>query len=529
MKNKVKKKVVVSVSIMTMALCTLLGVTMVTKASNNSQTTVNVNDSNALKNVVQNTKSNNTIKSESNSLNENVLTKNLEFEITKVNEKKARTRAMKFAEYFSKQQFRMVVDMEVKDKEVNDALTEDVFKDLYNAYFIGNKYVCCSAFNYYGYSKSTDTHVIDVYIKGKLRINKIQLSFNKYWGMKGFFYYSYSEPIPENTFLYNEELVDIGEHKLKGLLTIPKTNEVRPVVILLQGSGYLNADSSIGENRIFADIAHKLAEEGVATLRYNERFNQCAELAVSNNTVYTEVIDDAVAAVKQMAVDNRIDKTKIFIAGHSLGGMVAPKVAEKCPEVKGLISLAGSPRRLVDILYDQELLTLAQINKYKAEKEQEKKDKTLSEDDYKEEMKYVQEIKNELKVNFNNIRIIRSITKDSDKVVEGFSESYWKSTNELNTEASIARIRIPMLIMQGSADVQVTERTDYVEWQRVLDGRSNCTFKVYPELNHLFMKTLGNPIFKIYEEYTTKGTVDENVIKDMAKFIKDKSGIKKNE
>ena len=67
-------------------------------------------------------------------------------------------------------------------------------------------------------------------------------------------------------------------------------------------------------------------------------------------------------AVDMLKKDNRVSADNIFIIGHSLGGMLAPKIAELKPEVKGIISLAGSPRKLVDILEDQYKMICDEMN-----------------------------------------------------------------------------------------------------------------------------------------------------------------------
>ena len=72
-----------------------------------------------------------------------------------------------------------------------------------------------------------------------------------------------------------------------------------------------------------------------------------------NNTIYTKSIDDACMAVEQLSKDKRINNEKIFVAGHSLGGMVVPKIAELNTKVYGIISLAGTPISFADSSYYQ--------------------------------------------------------------------------------------------------------------------------------------------------------------------------------
>lgn len=335
-------------------------------------------------------------------------------------------------------------------------------------------------------------------IQEKYRTKRIKIVYNLDKKICGFFLINTFAPVPEENDFFREESIQVGSldgYKLDGLLTLPKNREKAPVVILVHGSGYHNADESIGGNRGFAQIAHGLAKHGIATVRYNERFHQYPELSYSNNTVYTEVIDDACAIVDQMSNDSRIDSSNIYIVGHSLGGMCAPKIAELNSKVAGIVSLAGSPRSLVDISMDQRLLALDEYELSDEEKSM-----------YKE-------------IILSEIDIIRNITKGSDEIVGGYSENYWYSHNMLNVENSLKALDVPMLILQGEEDIQVYADKDYKEWQRILQGRDNCEFKLYEGLNHSFTKSKGYPISQINEEYVIIDNVDERVINDIAVFI----------
>ena len=251
---------------------------------------------------------------------------------------------------------------------------------------------------------------------------------------------------------------------------------------------------------MFAEIAHGLAKQGIATVRYNERFYQYLELGYSDNTLYTEAIDDAVAIVDQIAQDGRIDSSNIYVAGHSLGGMVAPKIAELNSKVSGIISLAGTPRKLVDIGVDQAILSIESFTEYTEE-----------------------EKKNLIEESMAQLDEARNITEGGDEIIYGHSKSYWISINTLDVEGSLNKLSIPMLILQGEKDMQVYKDIDFVEWQRILSGRDNCEFKLYDGLNHYFMPSKGYSISNMLEEYCIPDNVDSQVIEDMAEFINEYS------
>ena len=73
-----------------------------------------------------------------------------------------------------------------------------------------------------------------------------------------------------------------------------------------------------------------------------------------------------------------------------------------------------------------------------------------------------------------------------------------------------------MLILQGEADFQIHADVDYVQWQGLLMGKSNVEFRLYPNLNHMFMPTGG---YMTEEDYAAENQLDEQVINDIAEWI----------
>ncbi len=70
-------------------------------------------------------------------------------------------------------------------------------------------------------------------------------------------------------------------------------------------------------------------------------------------TVKEEVIDDAVAAVKKLRETPGIRADRVFVLGHSLGGMLAPRIAAADPSIAGLILLAAAIKPLEQAIVDQ--------------------------------------------------------------------------------------------------------------------------------------------------------------------------------
>lgn len=287
-----------------------------------------------------------------------------------------------------------------------------------------------------------------------------------------------------------------GENKLDGILTLPKNTENPSVVVMVQGSGQSDMDETIGAlaNKPFKDIAHGLAQNGIASIRYNKRYYQYQNTATPTITIEDEVLNDVYFAVDMAAKNENLNSEKIYIVGHSLGGMLAPKIAKENANVAGIISLAGSPRKLEDIILDQ---NKDAIDAMSDKSDEEKK---LMLDQVKEEVNKVKNLKPE----------------DKSTTIFGINSEYWNSLNTINTPEIVKELNIPMLFLQGDADFQVYADVDFKEWKDILLGRDNATFKSYPGLNHLFMKNNGKSDIT---EYDIKGNVDDTVISDMADWI----------
>lgn len=301
------------------------------------------------------------------------------------------------------------------------------------------------------------------------------------------------EPAITSNKYFEETEITFGSKKnpIKGILTLPKKVKKPPVAILVPGSGYHDADESIGSNKPFRDLAYGLAKKGIAVIRYNESTSGNSK---SEFTIQDDSLNDVYQAIKYAKKLKSVDKKRIYIIGHSLGGMMAPKIAADNKEVAGIVCLAGSPRKLEDIIFDQNKMAL-------------EADKTISPALLNLYLSQVRAIVNKVK----------NINKSSPDIILGYPESYWYSLNKIDIPAIAKKLDIPIFIAQGSADFQVYADVDFVEWQDLLKGKDNVTFRLYDNLNHLFMKTNGRTDTT---EYNIKGTVDKKVIEDIAEWIK---------
>ena len=313
-------------------------------------------------------------------------------------------------------------------------------------------------------------------------------------------------PAPQSTAQWEEVSMTVGKYKLPGMLTLPKGVKNPPVVILVQGSGSSDMNESLGTapNRPFEDIAHGLAEQGVATLRYNKRTYQYPDVSATAATIQFEILDDAAAAVKLLGSDSRVDANRIYLLGHSLGGMMAPKIAADNPQIKGIISLAGSLRTLQDIMFDQNSAAIAATASLTAQQTSAMLAKVEAEIDK-----------------------TKTLDDGGTGYIMGAPTNYWKSLNAIHSADIVKTLTVPMLILQGGADFQVYPDKDYTLWQTTLSGHSNVSFKLYDGLSHHFMPNQisanGAPDTSVYNALNH---VDFRVITDIAAWVQSCSASK---
>lgn len=298
-------------------------------------------------------------------------------------------------------------------------------------------------------------------------------------------------------FTEREITVDAGGWPLGATLSMPTAKGPLPAIVLVHGSGPSDRDETIGPNKPFRDLGRGLASRGVAVLRYEKRTRSYGQkiAPLPDFTVKEETVDDAVAAVRLLRATPGIDPRRVFVLGHSLGGMLAPRIATAgAGDVAGLVILAGAVRSLEQLLIEQ-LRYLAEADGSISAVEQEQLDQVE--------------------------RLAGAIKKlqpgDAAPSMAGISApaSYWLDLRGYDPPRAAQSVQAPMLILQGGRDYQVTS-ADFDRWKAALGERKDVVLKLYPALNHLFMSGTGR---SLPAEYLSAGHVAEEVVRDIADWV----------
>lgn len=306
--------------------------------------------------------------------------------------------------------------------------------------------------------------------------------------------------------MYREKVV-IGagtEFPLNGLLTLPDgaSGQV-PAVVMVHGSGSSNMDEKVMKLTPFRDLADGLVKHGIASLRYDKRSfvhgRKMIKTLGTDMTVREETIDDALLALEMLRNDRRIDSDNLFILGHSMGAMLAPRIDAEGGNVKGLIMMAGTPHRLEYIVIRQ-LKQSQGGNGFLLKKVVGLEDRIFSK-------------------KFEGLYDMSDEEAKAKKFAGGTTLYYFKEMGKKTAADYLLESSKPAFIMQGGRDFQVLADDDFKAFKEQLAGRENITYKLYPDLNHCFVNALYDDILKATKEYSVERHIGEDVIADIAEFI----------
>lgn len=290
-------------------------------------------------------------------------------------------------------------------------------------------------------------------------------------------------------------------YPLNGLLTLPDSPaEKLPAVVFVHGSGPSNMDEQIYRLTPFKDLAEGLANHGIASVRYDKRtFAYAKKMARQSVTVWEETIEDALRATQVLRSDPRIDPDAVFVVGHSLGAMLAPRIDAEGGGYRGLILLAGSPYRLEEIVVRQ----LKQAGEGKGGL-----------------MKGIVRLEERVfGKKFDGLYEMPEAEAKKKKFAGSVSLWYFREMGQKTAAEYLLETDKPALLLQGGKDFQVLSSVDFARFRELLADRKNTEFRLYDELNHLFVKGIYNDVLKAAQEYKVEQHIGETVIGDIAAFV----------
>ena len=216
---------------------------------------------------------------------------------------------------------------------------------------------------------------------------------------------------------------------LQGTLTLPAGAGPFPVVMILAGSGPTDRDGNSpagARTDAYKQLAAALAAKGIATLRYDKRGSAGSALAIGKESDlrFGTYVDDAVAWIGQLRADKRFNR--FFIVGHSEGSLIGILAAEHT-KLDGYVSLDGAGRPAPALLHEQ----LA-----------------------KNAPNYVAQ-SDAIAAQLQRGQSVDDVPAELMALYRPSVQPYLMSWFPIDPAVEIAKLKIPVTIVQGDADIQV--------------------------------------------------------------------------
>jgi len=270
--------------------------------------------------------------------------------------------------------------------------------------------------------------------------------------------------------------------KLYGSLVLPAEGEKYPIVLIIPGSGPTDRDGNNpmipGKGYVYHQIAESLRDIGIASLRYDKRgIGRSREALIKEEDLRIDYkIQDVVQWVRLLKKDERF--SKIVLLGHSQGSLLGIIAAQR-EQVNGLISAAGAGRNMADVLIEQ---FAGQPEPFKSEAED----------------------------IIASLRIGQTVPKVSEELHSVFRtqiQPFLISMMRYDPSDEIAKLDIPILIIQGTTDIQITVE----DAQALSRGNIDAELRIIDDMNHMFrissrnrlenISTYGNPELPLADDF----------------------------
>lgn len=270
------------------------------------------------------------------------------------------------------------------------------------------------------------------------------------------------DTVPPATVVESPYVFSTGSLSLPGTLTVPaKTTGRVPVILIVAGSGPTDRNGNSGgpmraqnNSNLYAILAWQLAERGIASVRYDKRIigNNLQKVDLAATSI-DDFVADVASGATSLAADQRFSRVVLF--GHSEGAELVLQAVNRGAPAAGIIMAAGTGRPVLVVLREQlsKQLPPAEVVKW--------------------DSAFARYLRGEEPGDVHPA--LRPM----------FLPQYRKfmhSWVKYDPAEEIARVKVPVLVIQGGRDIQVSEAD-----ARALKGsQPAATLVVIPAANHVF-------------------------------------------
>ncbi len=301
---------------------------------------------------------------------------------------------------------------------------------------------------------------------------------------------------------------------LAGTLTLPKGQGPFPAALLVTGSGAQDRDETIYGHKPFWVIADYLARRGIAALRLDDRGVGESQ----GNFAAATTLDfaaDAQAALEYLKTYPGIDPERLGIIGHSEGGLIAPMVASKMPELEFIVLLAGPGVSGEELLFQQQA-AIAEAYGIGPEAIQSANRVNRALYDVAKRPDRPEELREKLIAAYLSFlpagaddAMKAKAKQDAAMVAEQLLSPWLRTFLVLDPRPYLRGLTLPVLAMNGTKDLQVPSAENLEAIRKALADAGNTRFSIaeLPGLNHLFQEAktgLPDEYSQIQESFSEK-------------------------
>ncbi|HSL45345.1 MAG TPA: alpha/beta hydrolase [Anaerolineales bacterium] len=327
-------------------------------------------------------------------------------------------------------------------------------------------------------------------------------------GFKGTFALARAEapvetPVVQESLPYLEEevVIENGEVRLAGTLSLPQTSGPHPAIVLVSGSGLQDRNSghpTLPGYEPFKWLADHLTRKGIAVLRYDDRGtgrSTGGEMGVDTTLDYAS---DTEAVLEYLLTRPDINPEQIGVLGHSEGAHIAAMVASRRSNIAFVISMAGmgvDGEALIalqaeqvaraDGLDEEEIARRLESNRKEMELILAQDWDSLREFKTSETIEYLKGLPPDQRVPDDELDAAVIETVDQNmKSLQGWF--YYFLIHDPTEDWE--RVQVPVLALFGEKDTQVSpvQNRPPLEAALARAGNKDVTVIVLPETNHLF-------------------------------------------
>ncbi|HUX55171.1 MAG TPA: alpha/beta fold hydrolase [Williamwhitmania sp.] len=275
-----------------------------------------------------------------------------------------------------------------------------------------------------------------------------------------------------------------------GTLTMPNNLKPVPVVLIVPGSGPTDRDcnSPLGiHTNAYKMLAEGLAQKGIATVRFDKRGigESKAAMTSESDLRFDTYINDVVGWISLIKSDKRF--SKIVVLGHSEGSLLGMVAAERT-NIYAFISIAGAGKPADEILQEQL------------------------------KSKLPPQLMDESNKILDSLRAGKTVSNVSPALAPLYRQSvqpYMISWIKYNPAKEIAKLKIPVLIIQGTTDIQVS-----VEDAKLLSqAKPDAKLLIIDNMNHVMKEATADIQQNMATYKNPELPLKSGLVEDIASFI----------